>query len=226
MAAAMPLILDVQTDEWWQDVTLPMVESVRAALRLLVRFIERRQRAPVYTDFVDAMGVEREIQLPGTQGPEGFEKFRAKARVFLRTNENHVAVQKLRRNKPLTTTDIDELGRIFVNAGVGTADDVARAAAESDGLGLFVRSLVGLDREAAKEALSGFLDGATHSASQIHFVNEIVDYLTEHGVMPVERLYESPYTDLHPRGVEGVFKEDEVERIIVVLQEIRSRASA
>ena len=27
----MPLIQDVQTDEWWQDVTVPMLEIVRAA---------------------------------------------------------------------------------------------------------------------------------------------------------------------------------------------------
>jgi type I restriction enzyme R subunit len=31
-----------------------------------------------------------------------YERFRAKARVYLREHESHVAVQKLRRNKQLT----------------------------------------------------------------------------------------------------------------------------
>ena len=55
----MPLIQDVQTDEWWQDVTVPMLESVRRRLRDLVKLIEKQQRKPVYTDFEDEMGARR-----------------------------------------------------------------------------------------------------------------------------------------------------------------------
>ena len=222
---AMPLILDVQTDPWWEDVTVPMLERVRKDLRLLVRFIEKRHRQPIYTDFTDSMGAETEIVLPGTQSPESYERFRAKARQFLKEHEGHIAIQKLRRNKALTATDLEELGRMFVEAGVGSEADVARAAVESQGLGLFVRSLVGLDRQAAKEALAGFLDGATHRANQIEFVNEVIDYLTEHGAMPVRRLYESPYTDFHPLGVDGVFSEAERDQLIAALREIRERAA-
>lgn len=93
----------------------------------------------------------------------------------------------------------------MVEAGVGTADDIARETNESHGFGVFIRSLVGLDREAAKQAFWQFLSGSTASANQVEFVNLIVDYLTEHGVMEAARLYESPFTDLSPRGPEGVF---------------------
>ena len=98
----MPLIHDVQTDEWWQDVTTPMLESVRRRLRSLVRLIDRRQRKPIYTDFEDEMGDETLVALPGFGGAgEDFEKFRVKARAFLATHQDHVAVHKLRLNKPL-----------------------------------------------------------------------------------------------------------------------------
>src|SRR5437867_150816 len=86
-------------------------------------------------------------------------------------------------NKALTAADLAELERMLVESGVGAAEDVGRAKLESQGLGLFVRSLVGMDREAAKEALAGFLVGKTLSANQIEFVNLIVNHLTEHGVM-------------------------------------------
>lgn len=36
-----------------------------------------------------------------------------KARVFLRPHENHIAVLKLKRNEPLTKSDLAELERIF-----------------------------------------------------------------------------------------------------------------
>jgi type I restriction enzyme R subunit len=41
-------------------------------------------------------------------------------------------------------------------------------------MGLFVRSLVGLDREAAKQAFAGFVAGSTLTANQIEFVNRQV----------------------------------------------------
>jgi len=44
------LLEAVAGDEWWIDVTLPMLETVRLRLRSLVRFIERTRRNPVYTD--------------------------------------------------------------------------------------------------------------------------------------------------------------------------------
>jgi len=109
-------------------------------------------------------------------------------------------------NRPLTAIDLGELERILVESGVGGADDIKRAADESHGLGLFVRSLVGMDRGAAKEALAEFLAGRSLSANQIEFVNLIIDHLTEHGVMETRMLYTSPFTDLTPQGPEGTLQ--------------------
>jgi type I site-specific restriction endonuclease len=108
----------------------------------------------------------------------------------------------------------------------GSADDIARAKNESHGLGIFIRSLVGLDREAAKQAFGQFLTGSIVSANQVEFVNMIVDYLTEHGVMEAARLYESPFTDVSPHGPEGVFSAAQVDQLVAVLTDIRARAAA
>src|SRR5436190_15607005 len=78
----MPLIQDIQTDEWWQDVTVPMLENVRRRLRALVKLIEKQQRKPIYTDFEDELGIETTVELPGFATPDGFERFRAKTRQF------------------------------------------------------------------------------------------------------------------------------------------------
>lgn len=63
--AQMVLIQDVQTDEWWQHVTVPMLEVLRRRLRDLVQLIDKRERKPVYTNFEDVMGAEGEVALPG-----------------------------------------------------------------------------------------------------------------------------------------------------------------
>jgi type I restriction enzyme R subunit len=221
----MALILELQTEEWWQDVTAPMLEGVRRRLRGLIKLIDKRQRQVVYTDFEDEMGSATVIELAGFTTSDGFARFREKARQFLRAHADHLSIRKLRTNAQLTPADLAELERMLAEAGIGTPDDVARAKQESQGLGLFVRSLVGLDREAAKEALGTFMRGKTLRANQIEFLDLIVDHLTENGTLEAERLYESPYTDLNALGVEGVFASAEVAELMAVLDEIRRRAA-
>jgi type I restriction enzyme R subunit len=115
---------------------------------------------------------------------------------------------------------------MLLESGVGASEEIGRAKVESQGLGLFVRSLIGLEREAAKAALGVFLNGKTWSANQIEFVNLIVNHLTEHGVMEAARLYESPFTDLTPRGPEGLFSDPQVEALLSVLSSVRANALA
>ncbi len=220
----MPLIQELQTDEWWQDVTVSMLESVRRRLRDLVKLIEKARRKPIYTDFQDTMGVETPVALPGLDDGTDYERFRAKARAFLRARLDNVTIQKLRTNKQLTAADLAELERLL--GEVGAPEDIARAKAESEGLGLFVRSLVGMERDAAKRALDAFLGGRPLSANQIEFVNLIVDHLTARGAIEPARLYESPFTDLTPLGPERLFGESAVEDLMKALSSIRQAATA
>jgi type I restriction enzyme R subunit len=85
---------------------------------------------------------------------------------------------------------------------------------------------VGLDHETAKQAFSQFISGTAVSASQIEFINLVVNYLTENGIMEADRLYESPFTDINPQGPEGVFQSAQVDSIVSVLTEIKLRAVA
>ena len=157
---------------------MPMLETVRKRLRALVKLIDKQERTVVYTDFEDEIGGETQVRLPGFDAPDNFERFRAKARAFLKEHENHIAIHKLRMNKVLTPSDLDELERMLIASGVGGADDLKKAKEENEGLGVFVRSLVGLDRQAAKQAFAGFLAGKTMNANQIEFVDLIVNHLT------------------------------------------------
>ncbi|HUR18700.1 MAG TPA: DEAD/DEAH box helicase family protein [Acidimicrobiales bacterium] len=224
VAKELDLIAEVQTREWWVDVTLPMLENLRRRLRLLVPFIEKGKRTIVYTDFTDTLGDGTEVELAGLRATGEFERFRRKTRHFLDHHKDHVAIQKLHRNRPITDTDIAELQRILVESGVGTEEDVTRAVEEAGSLGVFIRSLVGLDRSAAKEAFAEFLDDKRFAANQIEFVNLVIDHLTEHGFIEARRFYQSPFTDISPTGPDALFASDDVDRLLGVVHAIRNNA--
>ena len=221
--AELELIIELQTDEYWQDITAAMLEDVRKRLRSLVKFIEKTKRPTIYTDFTDSMGEETEIALPGFDSGHDAERFVDKTQQFLRAHENDPVIHKLRFNERLTKQDLDALERILVESGAETRAELKKVRG-GDGLGLFVCSMVGLDREAAKRAFDGFLAGKTLTANQIHFVNLIIDYLTQSGWMHAAQLYDSPFTDFSPKGVEGVFSPEQVTQLLGVLEEIRTNA--
>ncbi|MEO5812732.1 MAG: type I restriction-modification enzyme R subunit C-terminal domain-containing protein, partial [Rhodanobacter sp.] len=125
-----------------------------------------------------------------------------------------------------TAADLAELGRMLAESGIGNADELKQAEQEAQGLGLFVRMLVGMDREAAKQALGSFLEGKTLNASQIEFLDVIVDHLTEHGVMEAALLYESPFVDMAPQGPDSLFTSAQVDELVAVLAGIRATAMA
>ncbi|HMR94839.1 MAG TPA: DEAD/DEAH box helicase family protein [Microthrixaceae bacterium] len=224
IAAELALIQDLQTDEWWTDATFPMVEDARRRLRPLVALISKGSRDPLYTDFTDELGEAVEVDLP-RGAVDDFAQFRKKALVFMRDHEDQLAVQRLRRNQPITETDIAELERLLGEVG-GTADHLERASVEAGSLGLFVRSLVGMDRSAAKDAFAAFLDDQRYNANQIEYVNMVIDHLAASGTIEARRFYESPYTDVAPEGPDGLFEPVDVDRLIAVVHDIRSRAEA
>ncbi len=223
--AEMVLIQAIAGDDWWNDVTLGMLESARKRLRLLVKLIEKSKKKIVYTDFIDELGTEATFDLPEVANGLDMARFKDKARQFLKAHEDHVALQRLRRGQALTPTDLLELERMLADAG-GTPELIQKVAEDKFGLGIFVRSLVGMEREAVAQAFSEVIAGTQATSDQIEFIDLIVSELTTNGVMEAGRLYESPFLDISPQGPEGLFPVAKVDRMVQVLEEIRQRAAA
>jgi type I restriction enzyme R subunit len=221
----MALIAEVQTDEFWTDVSPEDLETVRRALRGLVQLIEPIERKIVYTDFADEIGNATEVHIDAVSGGMDKARFTMKVRRFLEKNKDHIALLKLRRAEQLTQTDLDELEHMFLSEGVALTDGKQEIEL-AGGFGLFLRSLTGLDRKAAKQAFSVVTEGRNLTSAQTEFLDLVVNHLTERGVVEPEAFYESPYTDLNGNGIEGIFPSSDVMRIVTVVREIKLTAVA
>jgi type I restriction enzyme R subunit len=219
------LIDEIQTDQWWEAITVPLLELVRLRLRNLVQHIEKSKKAVVYSNFADEIGDGVEHELPQV-GEADFARFKQKARHFLKKSENHLVLHKLRQGKPLTPSDLAELEKMLLEAGIGDVGDIERARETSNGFGRFVRSLVGLDRVAVNEAFGDFLNSGTASAAQIEFINMVIEHLTDQGIMDPALLYDPPFTDVAPTGPDDLFGDQQVTQLFAKINTLNESAVA
>ncbi|MFD2024083.1 DEAD/DEAH box helicase family protein [Promicromonospora aerolata] len=218
------LLEAIAGDEWWTDATVPLLELVRRRVRGLVKYLPKHKRAPVYTNFEDTLGDLRLVDLNRPIVGVSPERLREKARSILRKHADNVTLQRVRLGNQLTQTDLDQLGRLLVEAGAGTEQDVAAAGEQAGGLGVFVRSIVGLDPAAAADAFAEFLHDRNFDADQIRFIDAVVADLSYNGVLDPGLLYRSPFTDDAPGGPNDLFDEPDVARIISIVREVSDTA--
>lgn len=166
-------------------------EHIRENLRDLMKYIPV-SRIVYNTDFDDQIlsmdWNESELE------NDDLKNYKAKAEYYVRQHQDHMAIAKLKRNIPLNETDIRQLEDILWSE-VGTRQDYEAEYGKKP-LGEFVREIVGMDMNAAKEAFSAYLDETNLDDRQIYFVNQIIEYIVHNGIMKdFSVLQETPFTD-------------------------------
>ena len=220
--AQLAFIQDVQTETFWQGLTLPLMEDMRQRLRDLVAFTDKTNRQVVYTAFTDEGGLLKEVaDVPYATTGVNVVQYKKKVEQFIRDHEDYVVIQKIHWGIPLNAEDLAALETFFYQAEeVGGQEQFAQAYGPQKNLAAFIRSLVGLDRGKAKERFAQFLDGKTYTADQIRFVNYIIDHLTANGTIDPELLYGQPYTDIHYQGLTGVFPDVQAKELLQVVRAV------
>lgn len=166
-------------------------EYIRENLRDLMKYIPKPKRR-YDTDFEDdILSIDwKESELEN----DDLQNYKAKAEYYVRQHQDNLVIAKLKMNKPMTRKDIEELERILWNE-LGTKEEYTAEYGDKP-LGEFVREIVGLDMNAAKEAFSEYLDKANLDSRQIYFVNQIIEYIVHNGLMKdLSVLQEAPFTD-------------------------------
>lgn len=166
-------------------------EHIRESLRNLMKYIPHnvlRYDTNFGDDILSTEWKESELD------SDDLKNYRAKAEYYVRQHQDNSVIAKLKGNVPLTKNDIAELEKILWNE-VGTKDEYTAEYGEKP-LGEFVREIVGLDMNAAKEAFAEFLGDANLDSRQIYFVNQIVEYIVRNGMMKdLSVLQDAPFTD-------------------------------
>lgn len=186
------LIEKILHTDYLQTAGIDDFEHIRENLRGLMKYVPASRNAIYITNFDDEIlsADWKESELEN----DDLSNYKAKAEFYIRRHQNEQAIAKLKGNIPLNSDDVKALEKILWNEA-GSRDDYEAEYGQKP-LGEFVREIVGLDMAAAKEAFAVYLNDAELDSRQIYFVNQIVEYIVQNGVMKdLSVLQEPPFTD-------------------------------
>lgn len=208
----------VMTSEFWEEANIFDMDKVREDLRELLKYLEKVNQKIYYTNFNDMIISEESNS--SMYNVNDLESYRKKVEFYLKEHQNDLAIYKLRNNKSLTEEDIKTLENVLFNE-LGSKSDYEKEYKETP-VTVLVRKILGMDREAANEAFSEFLNNQNLNSKQIHFVKLIVDYIVKNGFIEDNRvLMEDPFRSVG--SIIEIFENNVTERnnLIKRINEIR-----
>ncbi|MFY0936738.1 DEAD/DEAH box helicase family protein [Clostridioides difficile] len=210
------------TEDFWEDSDIFEVEEVRISLRELIKYLEKSSQKIYYTSFEDM--IVAEDRNDSVYNANNLKNYKRKVEYYLNSHKDELAIFKLRNNKKITKQDVETLEEILLKQ-LGNCDDYKKEFGDTP-VSQLVRRLVGLDREAANEAFSEFLNNKSFNTKQIHFVKLIVDYVVKNGFIEDNKvLMEDPFRTVG--SIIDLFENhiEERNKLIKTINKIKENAS-
>lgn len=210
------------TEDFWEDSDIFEVEEVRISLRELIKYLEKSSQKIYYTSFEDM--IVAEDRNDSVYNANNLKNYKKKVEYYLNSHKDELAIFKLRNNKKITKQDVETLEEILLKQ-LGNCDDYKKEFGDTP-VSQLVRRLVGLDREAANEAFSEFLNNKSFNTKQIHFVKLIVDYVVKNGFIEDNKvLMEDPFRTVG--SIIDLFENhiEERNKLIKTINKIKENAS-
>lgn len=211
----------VRNEEFWKDISIDTLEEIRISMRDLIQYLEKQDKKIYYTEFED-MIISEETN-DAMYDVNDLKDYKAKVEHYLKQHLDDIVIYKIRNNKKITKQDLQTLEKIMWSE-LGSEDDYKKEYGNMP-LGKLVRKIVGLDRQAANEAFSEFLNTERLNSTQINFVKLIIDYIVENGfVEDGNILREDPFRSVG--NIIHIFKENksDVRKIMEIINDIKKNS--
>lgn len=223
--AKISTIKQLQNEQFWSTVNVQQLEVIRQELRDLIQFLKDEKKLdPVYTSFTDELHLDmvEEVDLLATY--TSLQSYKDRVEAFIRKNKSHLVIDKLYKNLPITVNELEALEQFLLKEALESKDRFIKEYGEQP-LGKFVRNIIGLDIEIANQLFADFISKGNLNANQITFIQKIINYLNQKGVIEKQLLTQAPFNEQHDQGVFGIFpEEDKVMKVIQVINQVNQNA--
>ncbi|MEC5394928.1 type I restriction-modification enzyme R subunit C-terminal domain-containing protein [Bergeyella sp. RCAD1439] len=219
-----PLIKQLQSDNFWDSLSLDQIENLRTELRDLNKFLkDENKQTPIYTSIEDVLNPEEIKNFDVIDSYTSLQSYKDRVEHFIRKNRNHLVIDKLYRNIPITPSDLHSLETFFEHQQFHLKD--IEKEYETQSLGVFIRKVLGMDIEAANTHFSKFIQEENLTADQMVFIEKIIHYLNKNGILDRSMLTSPPFNEQYDNGIFDVFEDEgRMMKVIQLVDEVSKNA--
>lgn len=203
------------SDLFWNNPSFASLDAMRVALRDVMPLAEAPvPPPPAPVTHLDLREDEAEfhVQLHATNiksvdfGIYGRAVQSALEPLF----ESDPVLQKVRRGEVITEEELDKLNSLLHTRNPDVDLSTLREFFPDTAVPLtrILRSIVGLEHEAAEAKFIAFAQTHALNSQQLRFLAMLKDHIRNFGAIATDKLFDAPFTSIHTEGLGGVFPND------------------
>ncbi len=216
------LISAVQFEDWWLQ---PTEEKLRLLVERLAPLMKYRQvdRGSLTRLDLQDISSEREwVEFGPGHERLAVSAYRDKAEALVRDLlEKNLVLQKIEEGEPVSEDELHDLADILERNALHLNVDVLRRLYDNKRASFiqFIRHMLGRERlepwaqTVTKEFDEFIALHNTFSSQQIQFLQTLRTFVIQTGEVSRESLISQPFTNIHPRGILGLFQPSQRQEI-------------
>ncbi|MEI8279899.1 MAG: type I restriction-modification enzyme R subunit C-terminal domain-containing protein, partial [Bacteroidota bacterium] len=227
-----PLINDMLSMAWWQEITTHSVDNARKQLAPLMKYRRERPSLVVELGLEDVIDSRRWVILKQGGQKLMVEEYKAKVEEKIqKLAQQHPTIQSLLKGEKVTIQDLLHLESTLETELAGdelmlTEDNMIKAFGVRIGsLTDFLKYVLQLEHlpnfeELVRRSFDAFILEHNYNADQTRFLRTVQSVFIQKRKLVVDDLYEAPFTNFGMNAVEKLFSEEEVEEILEMTKKL------
>lgn len=223
------LIEAAQTDDWWANVSDAGLRRLVSRLAPLMRFRQERRDPMLSLNLADITAVHERI----VSGPDGRDmpiaayRQRVEETVRALLAENPV-LQRIQTGAEVSAQDLRDLAELLRRQDPGIDEERLRKVYDvrTTTFLKLIRHVLGVEplerwsTMVTREFERFIAEHTTYSALQIRFLQTLRTFILQRRRLERQDLVASPFTQLHPDGIRGVFNSGQIDEILALAGEL------
>jgi type I restriction enzyme R subunit len=220
-----------QTNNYWAKATDATFDELAEKLSSLMKY--RDGDAPVLGpaqfDFTDLLKTKEMVEFGPEHAATSISRYREMVeKLILELTESNPILQKIKEGKEINEEEIEELAALLHDEHPHVTNELLIQVYKNRKAKLiqFIRHILGLELlesfpDTVTRAFEHFIQGHTHlSSRQLEFLKLLKDFMLDRESVQKRDLIESPFTQLHPQGIRGLFSMVEIDEIFEMTQKL------
>jgi len=225
------LIRKIRGDDYWTALTekdkpsygVEQLEALRHELRQIIHLQQQGNSCKASIDIIDiteeSAGIQTATRSSMLKSVDMKVYEKEVEAVLKQLFESNPTLQKIRNGEAVNEQELQALSALVLTQNASVDLNTLKSFYEgATPLDHIIRTLVGMNSAAVKARFETFAqDYPSLNAKQLRFLGLLQNHIARYGLIDIDRLYESPFINVHADSIDGIFTDKAADELIDIV---------